>query len=530
LGSFFRTSSACEPGEGPRAKARLFGLRSAFAPARPRFESLLGLRILPSLLAISFLVRRRERPMTRFAVRLVFLLAALGLSWLSLACDDDSPDGAAQAEADDDNDSAGDDDDDNDNDSGDDDDDDDDDNDDNDNDTCDPDPLPGCTYDESGESGPLRLKAMGHDAWVEQWHLPDYGSHLHVKFTDETQTVVDHYEGHGDSCIWTGTYIASQSMRYHVTGDAQAKANVVRSAAALSRHLHVTGRTGFIARYVGSTDNPGHYVKLAECADDENCHILDDGPYAGDFWIGNTSRDQYTGWFLGLAFAYDLVDDEAMRAQIRADVAEVLDQLIDDHWKIIDVDGQPTSKAPDVLLPMQMSWLIAGYDITGDERYLEKFKLLETPAAQLIFTLNDISFPNRYMQHYGLNLAHENFLGMLRLSQPYCAVHDFLLGRFLRQLRPIVDLQHNPWYTAVYLAQGAPDDAAWQANRAQVLEDLADFPPAPKESYAMTPPPAEIDPISQLLVDLETQFPWLADLIGDVELQAKEGYPVRYQC
>ena len=387
---------------------------------------------------------------------------------------------------------------------------------------------------DAADAGPLRLKAMAHDTWLETWHTPNYGSHLHVQFTDDSKTRVDLYHGHGDSCIWTGTYITSQALRYSVTGELQARQNVIRSAGALSRHLHVTGRPGFIARYVGPQNDPGHAGEVGGCEaeQNENCHLVNAGEFAGDFWIGNTSRDQYTGWFMGMAWAYDLVDDADMRRRIETDVTLVLDRLIADDWWIIDVDGEKTTKAPSVLPPMQMTWSLIGYHITGQERFLDVFNNWAAEENRLTLVFNNISIMNRYAQHYGLNLAHENFLNLLRLSHAYPEAHTFLLELFNNQTHRWVDLQHNPWYTAVLMAEGdLQDPALRQAHRDQIIEDLTDFPAAPKERFGMTPPQdVEIDPLSQILYDLQQQVPLLKDIMGTVNVQAKEAYPVRQQC
>src|SRR5690242_7182993 len=50
---------------------------------------------------------------------------------------------------------------------------------------------------------------------------------------------------------------------------------------------------------------------------------LNHNPY---FWVGNTSRDQYSGVLFGLAAAYDLVSDDA---QIRTEVTALTTRLID---------------------------------------------------------------------------------------------------------------------------------------------------------------------------------------------------------
>jgi len=385
-----------------------------------------------------------------------------------------------------------------------------------------------------GQVGELRRKAIDHDLWLETWHLPAYGSHLHVTFKKDTgRTQVDYYHGHGDSCIWTGTYVAGQAFRYKATGDPQARANVIRSVGALSRHLHVTGRKGFIARYVGPASEPGHRYEVQSCTEKNDCHLVSSGPYAGDFWKGNTSRDQYTGWFLGMAMAYDLVDDEAMRSQIAADVAEVLDRLIQDRWWIVDVDGIWTTKAPNVLPSQQMTWSLIGYHLTGEQRFLDVFAHWAHPGKRKQLRVGDIALFNRYAQHYGLNLAHENYFNLLRLSRRYAdpETHAFLVDLFTSQIHSVVDLQHNPWYTAIYLAEGEVQDReVFLKHRDQLIEDLKDFRPAPKSQYAMTPPEAELDPLSVFLYNLQQELPWLKDLMGTVSIQAAEAYPVRYQC
>jgi len=381
-------------------------------------------------------------------------------------------------------------------------------------------------------NGPLRAKAVAHDLWLERWHTPNYGSHLHVKFTNDEREAVDTYHGHGDSCIWTGTYVASQALRYRTTGDPQARANVIRSVQALTRHLDVTGRDGFIARYVGPADDPAHRLEVARCGEEENHHLVTEGPFTRDFWVGNTSRDQYTGWFLGMAWAHETVDDPAMRAQIASNVTRVLDRLIADNWWIIDVDGIRTTKAPNVLPPMQMTWSLIGYHITGEQRFLDVFEHWAAPEMRPVLVLNNISTLNRYAQHYGLNLAHENFLSLLRLSRLYDEeTHGFLRTIFTQQTHRVVDLQHNPWYTAVFLAEGGLRcPVLRQRYKDQILEDLTDFPEAPKFEYGMVPPEAELDPLSVSLYELQQALPFLADLMGTVNPQAAQAYPVRHQC
>ncbi|MCC6158491.1 MAG: hypothetical protein IT350_10595 [Deltaproteobacteria bacterium] len=397
---------------------------------------------------------------------------------------------------------------------------------------CDEDVLIGSTYDESPTGGPLREKAEAYDSWHEAWHQPNYGSTVGVVFTSDDRDEAEWYFDLGDSCIWTGTYLASQALRYHVTGDAQAKANAIKAASSLSRHLHVTGRPGFIARYVGPQSDPTYGDVAANCVNDENWHCVDSGEFDGDFWIGNTSRDQYTGWFFGMSLAYDLVDDETMRAQIESDVAEVLDELIDTDWWITDVDDIPTTAGPNVLPTQQQAWSLIGWNITGDATYREIYEKWALPENQLFYRLMNISIMNRYAQHYGLNLAHQNAFNLLRLSRPDCDINEFIREVFTTQVHYHIDLSHNAFYTQIHMAQSQLDDTSdyWDDQLAQMTEDLEDFRPAPNYRYAVDPPDAPLDPISVILHDLQVQYPFLEEVFGGVDYQALDAYPVFYQC
>jgi len=385
-------------------------------------------------------------------------------------------------------------------------------------------------YDETLEAGALRLKAEAYDAWHEQWHQPYYGSTVEVTFTDDSRTEVQWYGGSGDSCIWTGTYLASQAFRYYVTGDEQAKANAIRAAQALDGHLHITGRPGFIARYRGPQDPK---VMPSDCAAQQDCHVITEGPYAGDFWKGNTSRDQYTGWFFGMCLAYDLVNDEDMRQMIRSDVTEVLDELMSTGWWITDVDGEPTTAAPMVMPAMQLDWALIGYHITGEERYKAVVQKWIKNDMRKKMRLTNITFMNRYAQYYGNNLGHENFYNLLRLGKVYFSRddHEFFRRLFDTQIHAHVRLSHNAFFNAIHMSQGVytpyPDNDEYQY---QLEQDLTDFRPAPNYRYATNPPPAEVDPISEWLDGLMEQYPELAELMGDVDPQAKDAYPVPYQC
>ncbi len=389
-------------------------------------------------------------------------------------------------------------------------------------------------YDESGTAGPLRLKAMAYDDWHRTWHQPDHGCCAHVFFTDETQTEVAQYHGIGDSTEWTGQYAASEAYRYYTTGDSLAKQIVVEKIAALDGLLHVTGRAGFIARYWGSQAMLDMYGAAGWCDGSDRCHQVDAGAYAGDFWMGETSRDMYTGWFYGMVTAYDLVDDEPMREMIRDDVTEVLDELLANNWWIIDEAGLPTDAGPNVLPGFQLAWITIGYHITGYERYKQELgRLLEDKRRQW-FKLNNITFFNRYTSYFGNALTHRIWYTILRLGRVYYSPADyaFMAGVFEKEVHTYTRLSHNPWFNAIFMGQGDydPSETAYQD---QLVEDLTVFQDPPLAEFylpAKDPSTYTLDPISVFFTDLVTQYPFLEEILGRFQYQALEPFGVDGLC
>src|SRR5262249_54625460 len=152
---------------------------------------------------------------------------------------------------------------------------------------------------------------------IQARHLP-FGTILDPIFSSSTGTDIVGYTRCGDSAIWTGHYLAAESFRYKVTHSADALRNAQGALAGLQSLVDVTG-TDLLARCLVPMSSP-----FAAGITQEESHngIHNSG---GNFWIGNTSRDQYSGAFFGLSVAYDLLDDSASKAAIQALVTRMLD-------------------------------------------------------------------------------------------------------------------------------------------------------------------------------------------------------------
>jgi hypothetical protein len=394
-------------------------------------------------------------------------------------------------------------------------------------------PLP---YDETPTAGSLRVKAVEYDQWHLDNHQPYHGGTVGAAFTDNTRTVVDHYFDWNDSCEWTGLYLGSQAMRYHITGDAQAKTNAIRVVSYLSGNLHITQTLGFIARYWAEQDSL-IYGGDAWCDDpaQARCHRIETGDFAGNWWWGETSRDMYNGWFFGMSVAFDLVDDEPMRQIIRDDITHVLTTLMDQNWKILNEIGQPTDSAPKVIAPFRLAWLTIGYHVTGNETFKTELQKLIKNDKRTLLRLSSISFMNRYVQYFGACLSHEYWYNLLRLGRAYFSEDDvaFLVSLFEAQTHSYTRLSHNPFFNGVYMGQGGYVPTQDDPYQAQLVEDLTTFRSAPNDQYSLPDRDEstyDLDPLSVLMHDLMVQFPFLADIMGNVKVQALEAFPVDQQC
>jgi uncharacterized protein (TIGR03437 family) len=141
----------------------------------------------------------------------------------------------------------------------------------------------------------------------------------------------------GDSAIWTGHYLAAEAFRYKVTGSADALANARRAFTGIQYMVDVTGNN-VLARCLLPESSPwAASIKTQEAAN---------GIYhspSGDFWVGNTSRDQYSGALFGLGVAYDMINDPALRASIAGVVTRMVQFLKDHGWTVVLPDGTVTT-------------------------------------------------------------------------------------------------------------------------------------------------------------------------------------------
>src|SRR5262245_7542558 len=190
---------------------------------------------------------------------------------------------------------------------------------------------------------------------IQQRHLP-YGTIIDPIFASPVSDEIVGYTRAADSLIWTGHYLAAESFRYRVTGSPEALENVRRAVASIRALNDITG-TNLMARCLIPVDSvyaPGIIAEESHHGIHRN--FLNGREY---YWLGNTSRDAYSGAMFGLGVAYDMVGNAEIRTEISSLVTRMLDFLIANGWFVVMPDGSISTTF--VTNPDQrLSFLIVG--------------------------------------------------------------------------------------------------------------------------------------------------------------------------
>jgi hypothetical protein len=275
------------------------------------------------------------------------------------------------------------------------------------------------------------LDAIAISTNIRQFHMP-YGTVLDPVFASSDPESPEYsdivaYTRAGDSAIWTGHYLAAEAFRFRVTQSPDALSAVWQALLGIGTLLDVTG-TDVLARCLVPADSP----YAAGIQEEEGGHgiyysTLGDQTY---FWIGNTSRDQYSGVMFGLSVTYDLVEDPDVRAFIQTIVTRLVSFLLRNNWNVVMPDGTISTTflhRPDQLLAFLqiarqinpplfstayvehrsrfaalVSWPIQ-FDNIDEHSSYHKFNLNYANLYSLVrLEENESPYLRRYLEAYGL--------------------------------------------------------------------------------------------------------------------------------
>lgn len=376
----------------------------------------------------------------------------------------------------------------------------------------------------------LLHRAMGYEEWAERLWPQPYGGMVNTLFSgrpyDDKNVVA--YSDLQDSTIWTGTYLAAEAFRHAETGDPKAKENAVRAARALHHVLKVTRQKGYIARFAGpyTAAYLSYFNGNCQPTGKHPCYKVEGIDHQLAFWVGGTTRDQYTGWFFGMGVAYRLIEDPELRAMIRADVKEVIDTLRNADYKIQGPGGDAKTSGTDVLPSMQLSWhLIAAEILRDDPKYCEQYEERVKKVLPLAL-VDNYSGLNKYMQYYGFNLDFLNNYHLI-LLEPNPERKQAYLDAFREGAYRFVRGTNNSFYDYIEMAvSGRSDGPTLQGDR----ESLGLFQDAPNAMQCIQPPkPSRLSTTSRVLAGIE-RFLSLFGLEQNIYPQAAAPYPRSEWC
>ncbi|MCX6623640.1 MAG: hypothetical protein NTY38_21750, partial [Acidobacteria bacterium] len=142
------------------------------------------------------------------------------------------------------------------------------------------------------------------------------------------------------SGVWTGRYLAGLGYQYSVTKDPWVRRHAGEVLRALRRQQEITGKPGLLAR--GHIPGHGPVEDWERDGRDSKKWHQGQGKFAGYRWYGDVSVDNFNAILYGYAIYYDLAADVEQKKMIAYDVDRLMTHLLDNHCRIIDVDGEVT--------------------------------------------------------------------------------------------------------------------------------------------------------------------------------------------
>ena len=140
--------------------------------------------------------------------------------------------------------------------------------------------------------------------------------------------------------VWTGRYLGGVGYQYAVTKDPRAREIGGQILKALRIQQEVTGKPGLLCR--GYVKGHGPVVDWERDGADSKEWHQGQGQYADYRFYGDVSVDNFNAVMYGYAIYFDLAADEEQKRYIAYDVDRLMTHVLDNHCRIIDLDGEPT--------------------------------------------------------------------------------------------------------------------------------------------------------------------------------------------
>ncbi len=297
----------------------------------------------------------------------------------------------------------------------------------------------------AGPPTSLAARAREVDETIQRDMLP-YGTLLPAHYSSPLpgQGTVTGWSDHGDSAIWTGHYLISQSFRHHATRDPAAKAGAMRALGGIDDLFEVTGGGGILARAVAPASSPDAQALLASGALHHRRTLrgVDTVGWGADF----ISRDQYIGAFAGMGFAdLEFASDPAVRGVVRKNVSAAVNRFMAADWIVFFDDGRfSTSYASFVGQQLAIVALARRVDPALFDEPMRRYG----PMAELAWFAPWTETWDPHGSYFKFNLEHDALALAMSVDQDPTRWREY--HRALRVLGRALDHHENAWFLAVH--------------------------------------------------------------------------------
>jgi hypothetical protein len=140
--------------------------------------------------------------------------------------------------------------------------------------------------------------------------------------------------------VWTGRYLAGVAYQYAVTKDPAVRKHGGDLLVGLRRLQEVTGKPGLLAR--GYLQGHGPVEGFERGGGDSAHWHQGQGPLAEYRFYSDVSVDNFNAVLYGYALYFDLAADDEQKKTIAYDVDRLMTHLLDNQYRIIDLNGKVT--------------------------------------------------------------------------------------------------------------------------------------------------------------------------------------------
>jgi hypothetical protein len=290
--------------------------------------------------------------------------------------------------------------------------------------------------------------ALAIEANILARHLP-YGTVLNPILSADGSSVTD-YTRCGDSAIWTGHYLAAEAFRYAATHSPAALNNVRNALEGIAMLMEITGND-LLARCALPASSP----YAASISSQEAANGIYQVTRGGEpwIWVGNTSRDQYSGVFFGLGAAWDMAPAREIRSSVRTIATRLLNRLIATGWNVVMPDLSVSTTF--LIQPDQQLTLLQIGRHVNSAQFSTAYSQMAGSLAVTVPIPMGIDSADDHSSYFKFNLDFINLYNLIRLEDN--ASYRTSYERGFSEVRNTTDNHLNPHFNLIDRALHGPD-------------------------------------------------------------------------